>query len=39
MDSEAEEQALQNGARHLCRFNLEHDSVLDDFCSCPAEAA
>jgi hypothetical protein len=39
MDSEAEEQALQNGARHLCRFNLEHGSVFDAFWSCPAEAA
>jgi hypothetical protein len=33
------EKALQNGARHLCRFNLEHGSVFDAFWSCPAEAA
>jgi hypothetical protein len=29
MDSEAAEKALQNGARHLCRFNVEHGSVFD----------
>jgi hypothetical protein len=39
MDSEAQEKAVHNGARHSCRFNVEHGSVFDDFWSCPVEAA
>jgi hypothetical protein len=39
MDSEAEEKPMQNGARHSCRFNVEHGSVFDGFWSRPAEAA
>jgi hypothetical protein len=29
MDAEAEEKAVQNGARHSCRFNVEHGSVFE----------
>jgi hypothetical protein len=39
MDLEAEEKAVQNGARHSCRFNVEHSSVFDVFWLCPAEGA
>jgi hypothetical protein len=28
-----------NGARHSCRFNVEHGSVFDDFWSSAVEAA
>jgi hypothetical protein len=31
MDLEAEEEAVQNGARHSCRFNVKHGPVFDDF--------
>jgi hypothetical protein len=31
MDAEAEEKAVQNGAWHSCRFNVEDGSVFDDF--------